>query len=237
MKIIGVIPARSGSKSVPNKNTKIFCGKPLIAWAILTALKSKQLDRVIVSTNDTTIADIAKQYGAEVPFLRPQELAGDIGGLEPTIKHAYQWLVDNENYKADGLALLPTTNPMRQLYHIDEAISIFKNKNCDTVAAVNETPANHTPFWTLIKQNNGQVCLFGGISLKEIHDRRQDFPHKCYARNDLIYVFKPKNLFESPPSFYGEKIELYETSPLYEIDINTLEDWELAEIRFKRLNQ
>jgi len=237
MKIIGIIPARGGSKSIPDKNTKVFCGKPLIAWAILNALKSKGLDRVIVSTNDPKIADIAKQYGAEVPFIRPAELATDVGGIEPTIKHTYQWLLDNENYKADGLAILFSTNPFRQSNHIDEAINIFQSKDCDSVVAVNETPANHTPYWTLTKNETGDVCLFGEISLKNILDRRQDFPQKCYARNELIYLLKPKNLFETPSNLYGNKVELYITSALYEIDINTLEDWEIAEIRFRKLNQ
>ncbi len=129
MKIVAVIPARGGSGRIPNKNIRIFQGKPLIAWASLNAKKRKLLDRIIVSTNDPGIAKIAKKYGAEVPFLRPAELSTSTIGVEPTLKHAYQWLLKNEGYKADGIALLMATNPLRQAFHIDEAAKIFsKNK-------------------------------------------------------------------------------------------------------------
>lgn len=234
MKIVAIIPAKGSSERTPNKNIKKFCGKPLIAWAILNAKKSNQLDRIIVSTDSSKIAAIAKKYGAEVPFLRPKELATPTIGIEPTLKHAYEWLLQNEGYKADGIAMLMATNPMRRLFHIDEAIKIFTDKKADSVVAVNETPANHAPYWTLVQTGAG-VSLFGGIDLKNILTRRQDFPQKCYARNDLIYILKPKNLYEEKPNLYGKKIELYITSPLYEADINTPEDWHIAEIRFRKL--
>lgn len=234
MKIVAIIGARGGSKGIPEKNVKSFCGKPLIAWAILNAQKSNRLDRIIVSTDSPKIAKIAKKYGAEVPFLRPKKLAGPTIGLEPVLRHAYSWLLENEGYKADALILLPITNPLRQPFHIDEAIKIFADKKADSVVAVNETPANHTPYWTLIQTDTG-VSLFGGIDLKNILTRRQDFPQKCYARNDLIYVLKPKNLFEKKPNLYGKKVELYVTSSLYEADINTLEEWMFTELKFRKL--
>jgi len=222
---------------VPNKNLKKFCGKPLIAWTILGAKKSKHLDRVIVSTNDPKIAKVAKKYGAEVPFLRPEELATSTIGIEPTLKHTHEWLLKNEDYKADALILLMPTSPLRQTFHIDNAIEIFKNKKADSVLGVNETPANHTPYWTLIRSPRGKVTLWGGKPLKKIITRRQDFPKKCYARNDLVYVLRPKNLFEKKPNLYGNKVELYETSSLYEADINTPEEWSDAEVKFKRLQK
>ncbi len=237
MKIVAIIPAKNSSKRVPNKNIKKFCGKPLIAWAILSAKKSKLLDRVIVSTDSPEIAKIAKKYGAEVPFLRPAEFSTPTIGIEPTLKHAYQWLLENEDYRADGTVLLMATNPLRQTFHIDEAVKIFIKNNVDSVVSVNETPANHTPYWTLVKSGPGKVSLFGGISLKNIITRGQDFPQKCYARNDLIYVLKPRNLFEKKPNLYGNKVELYETSTFYEADINTPEEWLMTEIKFKNLQK
>ena len=233
MKIVGLIPARGGSKKVLNKNIKKFCGKPLIAWAIINAKKSN-LSRLIVSTDSPKIAKVARRYGAEVPFLRPAELAIDTIGIEPTLKHVYEWLINEERYSADALALLMPTNPLRQTFHINEAISIFKKNKTDSVIAVNETPANHTPFWTLVKTNS-RVRLFGDIDLRDIHTRRQDFPHKCYARNDLIYILKPQNLFENKPNLYGNRVELYPTNPIYEVDLNTHEEWVLAELRFRQL--
>lgn len=239
IKIAAIIPARGGSKRIPGKNIKNFCGKPLIAWTILNALKSKHLDRVIVSTNDSKIAKIAKKYGAETPFLRPAELAIPTIGIEPTLKHAYEWLLENENYKADALVLLMPTSPLRQTRHIDEAIEIFKKKKVNSVVAVNETPANHTPYWTLIRNKNGKVTLWGGVSLKNIITRSQDFPKKCYARNDLVYVLKPKSLFEKKSNIYGNKVELYviPDPSNYEADINTLDDWRDTELKFRKLKR
>ena len=239
MKIVAVIPARGGSKRIPKKNIRNFCGKPMIAWTILNALKSKQLDRVIVSTDDKEIARIAKKYGAEVPFLRPAELAIPTIGIEPTLKHAYEWLLKNDNYKANALVLLMPTAPLRQTRHIDEAIEIFKKKKVSSVVAVNETPANHTPYWTLIRSPKGKVSLWGGVSLKNIITRSQDFPQKCYARNDLIYVLKPKNLFEKKSNLYGNKVELYiiPDPSNYEADINTPDEWADAEMKFQKLRK
>lgn len=235
MRILGIIPARGDSQRITDKNLRLFCGKPLIAWAILSALKCKSLDRLIVSTDDPRIAKVAKKYGAEVPFIRPRELATATIGIEPVLKHAHEWLAANENYKSDGIALLFATNPLRQTFHIDEAVQIFKNKKTDSVVSVNQTPANHTPYWTLIKSKTGRVTLWGNVPLTKIITRRQDFPKKCYARNDIIYVLKPKNLYEKKPNLYGRRVELYETDPIFEADINTLADLEIAEIKFQNL--
>lgn len=237
MKIIGIIPARGGSKSIRKKAIRPFCGKPLIAWSILGAKKSKALDRVIVLTDSPAIARVARRYGAEVPFLEPAELATGVGGVELPIRFVYEKLIETERYTADLIAMLMPTNPFRQPFHIRKAVALFKKKKCDAVVAVNETPANHTPFWTLVRAEPIGAVLYGGIPLKNIHDRRQDFPHACYARNDLIYLFKPRNLYDAKPGYYGKKVELYETNPLYEIDINTPEEWLMAEMRFKVLRK
>ena len=238
MNILAIIPARGGSKSIPLKNIKNLLGKPLIAWSIDSALKSKHKIRVVVSTDNEVIREVAIQHGAEAPFLRPQELANDTIGIEPTLKHAYEWYRDNQNYHADIIILLMPTSPSRQAFHIDDAIDIFIEKKADSVVAVNETPANHTPYWTLNRQQSGEVTLWGGIPLKHILTRRQDFPLKCYARNDLVYVLKPDNLYDQEkPNLYGKKVELYiETEPhKYEVDINTPDEWLEAEYKLKKL--
>lgn len=236
MKIIGVIPARGGSKSIPLKNLKNFCGKPLIAWSIISAKNSK-LDRVIVSTDSPEIAEIAKKYGAEVPFLRPSELAGDTIGMELVLKHAYEWLKNNENYDADAIMLLQSTSPLRQTFHIDDMLETFIKSDTDSIVSVNETPANHTPYWTLVKNAEDKVTLWDGTSLHNMLTRRQDFPQKCYARNDLGYILKPQNLYELKPNLYGNKIELYITpnAHLYEADINTTEEWSDAEEKASKI--
>ena len=237
MKIVAIIPARGGSKSIPWKNIKKLAGKELIGWTIEGAIQSKELDRVIVSTESPKIAKIAKKFGAEVPFLRPGHLSVDSIGIEPTLKHAFEWLKQNDGYEADALVLLMPTSPLRQTFHIDEAIKIFKKTKADSVVAVNETPANHTPYWTLIRSKAGKVSLWGGVNLKDIITRRQNFPLKCYARNDLVYVLKPKNLFEKKPNLYGSKVELYIVNDpaRYEADINTPDEWEDANRKIKKI--
>ncbi|MBI2446476.1 MAG: acylneuraminate cytidylyltransferase family protein [Parcubacteria group bacterium] len=235
MKIIAIIPARGGSLRIRDKNIKNFAGKPLIAWTILEAKKSKLLNRVIVSTDSPVIAKIAKKYGAEVPFLLPNSLTQPSSSIEPVIKYTYEWLIKNKNYKADAIVLLMPPNPLRKTVFIDEAIKIFKKKKPDSVVTVSETPANHTPYWTLIRQKSGKVTLFNGQNIKNIIRISQNFPKKCYGRNDLVYVFKPKNLFEKNSNLYGDKVELYITNPLYEADINTPEEWLMTEVKFKML--
>jgi CMP-N,N'-diacetyllegionaminic acid synthase len=235
MKIIAIIPARGDSKRIPHKNLKNFVGKPLVVWSIIEAKKSKLINKIIVATDSAKIAVVAKKYGAEAPFLLPEKLTAPSASLEPVFKYTYEWLIKNENYKADAVVLLQSTNPLRMANHIDEAIKIFIKKKVDSVVAVSETPANHTPYWTLIRQPSGKVTLFSGQDIKNIIRISQDFPQKCYGRNDLLYVFKPKNLFEKNSNLYGNKVELYITSPLYEADINTLDEWLMTEMKFKKL--
>ena len=237
MKILAIIPARGGSKNIPGKNIRNLAGKPLIAWTIRCALKSKLLNRIVVSTDDKKTQKISIRYGAECPFLRPKELATDTIGIEPVLKHAYEYYRDRMNYKADALVLLLPTSPLRQAFHIDEALKIFKKTKADSVVAVNETPANHTPYWTLTKQINGKVTLWGGKNLRNILTRRQDFPQKCYTRNDFVYILKPKNLYEKRINLYGNHVELYnvEHASKYDLDINTEDEWKEADIRIRKM--
>ncbi|HOG37371.1 MAG TPA: acylneuraminate cytidylyltransferase family protein [Candidatus Woesebacteria bacterium] len=235
MKILGIIPARGGSKRVPNKNIKMVGGKPLIAWSIESALKS-DLDRLVVSTDDEKIARIAKKYGAEVPFLRPGELSGDKLGIEPVLKHALEWLLEKENFKPEAVALLMATAPMRRPEHINQAIKIFKNKKADSVISVIEAKANSNPHWLLKKDSKDQLVLFTGKPLTKIITRSQDLP-VCYSRNDIIYVLKPKNLYDKTPNLYGKKTELLVMDDFYNVDINTPEDLFICRQKIKLLKK
>ncbi len=236
MEILGIIPARGASKRILNKNIKKFHGKPLMAWSIIAAKKSKSINRVIVNTDDKKIAEIARHYGAETPFLRPKHLATDTTGIEPVLIDTIEWLEKNEKYKPDGIALLMPTNPLKTARHIDEAIKIFKNKNADSVTAVCEAGGNNNPYWILKKNKSGKITLFDNSSLKKIKTRSQDLP-KCYSRNDIIYVLKPGNLYERKPNLYGNKIELYIMDEFFYCDINTKEDWCIALDKFRRMKK
>lgn len=237
MKTIGIIPARGKSKSVPHKPIRIFCGKPLMEWTIRAARKSGALDRIIVLTDSPKIAEVARSCGAEVPFFEPAGLAAGRGGIELPLRFVYEKLKEREGYAADAIMMLMPTNPLREPRHIREAVRLFGKTGVDSVVSMNETPANHTPYWTFVKRASEGARLFGGKHVKHILDRRQDFPERCFARNELIYLLKPENLYAKPPGLYGKKMHIYETNPIYEMDINTPDEWRMAELRFRYLRR
>lgn len=137
--VLGVILARGGSKRIPRKNIKLLSGKPLIVYTIEAARASRYLDRVILSTDDTEIADVAKAAGCEVPFMRPAELAGDSVTDLPVVEHALQWLKENESYEPDIVVQLRPTSPLRTAAHIDDAIELLaKHPEADSVRTVTE---------------------------------------------------------------------------------------------------
>lgn len=234
---VAVIPARGGSQGIPDKNIRLFEGKPLIAWTIECALAAKSVKRVIVSTDSERIAEIARTYGAEVPFLRPTLISASDTPIEPVMSHAYQWLIDNEGYRANALILLFPTNPLRTQLQIEEAVDLFYLSQADSVISVNESPAHYTPYWTLVRDEQGTVSFFGGQDIRKGYSRRQDFPQTCYAKNDLIFVIRPENLVAEMPSLYGDKVKLYITDRIYDGDINTIEDWNITLQTFRILRK
>ena len=153
--LIALIPARSGSKGIPHKNIKLFCGKPLIQWTIEAALNSINVDRVIVSTDDNGYASIAKELGAEVPFIRPSRLARDDSSSISMILHAL-----NQIPKADELLLLQPTSPLRTTEDIDSIISLWRSKSNDAVISISD--ASIHPSW----YPNAKVYCDGQLIMK-----------------------------------------------------------------------
>lgn len=237
-KIIALITARGSSKGISGKNIKNFCGKPLIAWTIIEALKSKRVDRVIVSTDNEKIAKIAKKYGAETPFMQPQELAQSHSKLEYVLKYVIDWLKKNENYNTEYIAWLLPTNPLRTATHIDGAIKLSLEKNTDCVVAASELPMSHNPYWVFEQSKSHPETLVNakGQNIKNIPHQRQLLP-KYYIKNDIIFVIRSANLYGKKPTLWGKKQELYKMSDFYDADINTPEEWILMENKFKRLNK
>lgn len=232
--ILGIIPARGGSKSIPRKNIKSFCGKPLIAWAIETLRQSGVIDRIVVSTDDAEIAEVAKKYGAEVPFVRPAEFAEDTAPTLPVLQHAVTWLKENEGYKPDYVLLLEPTSPSKRPFHVKDAVKMLVESGADSVISVAEVPGVLNPHWQIRVADDGRTELFTGEPFKKVIRRRQDLP-KTYCRNSSIYAFRPELLFSDDPSFYGEDVRAYVTDSKYAFDIDTPEDWEFAERQFKRI--
>jgi len=232
---VAIIPARGGSQGIPDKNIRDFAGKPLIAWTIEGALAAQGVDRVIVSTDSDRIADVARQCGAEVPFVRPASISRADTPIEPVLSHALDWLVANEGYRADLLILLFPTNPLRQVRHIEDSLRLIHETGADSIVTVNESPAHYSPYWTLVRAADGRVTYFGGGDIRTGPARRQDFPQQCFAKNDLVFVVRPGNLSAALPSLYGERVELLVVDRIYGGDINTSEDWDLTLSTFRVL--
>ena len=146
-KFLAIIPARGGSKGIPKKNIKSLLGKPLIQYTIESALKSKYLDKIVVSTDDKKIADISEKLGAEIPCLRPKKLARDNTLILPVLQHMVNFLKKKENYNPFAIVLLQPTSPLRTVRHIDEAIELFlKKPKADSLVSVMQVPHNMTPI-------------------------------------------------------------------------------------------
>ncbi len=232
MEVLGIIPARGGSKSIPLKNIREFNGKPLLAWTILDAKKSN-VDRIIVSTDSSEIADVARQYGAEVPFVRPKSISTDTDGIEPILIHALDFLKKREEYSPDYVALLLPTAPFRTVNDINEAISLGEIKKPDSVISVSRAIANHNPHWMLVKNDDASVTQFTGGLLKDMRARRQDIP-EVYFKNDFVFLIKPDNLYEQRPGLYGDNVELMiAEDDRCDVDINSEKDWKIAELLFR----
>lgn len=224
--VLAIIPARGGSKGVPRKNIKDLCGKPLIAWTIDEAIKSKYIDRLVVSTEDEEIANISRKYGAEVPFLRPIELAqDDTPGVE-VLLYCINWLKYNENYYPDYVCTLQCTSPFRNSNHIDEALEKLIEEKADSIIGVCQSEIS--PYW-MKNIENGKLIDF----IKDSHkySRRQDLPI-VYRLNGALYIGKTDVLLKNR-NWYTDNTLPYVMSQEDSIDIDTVLDFKLAEVIMK----
>lgn len=235
-KVLGVITARGGSKGIPGKNIKPLLGKPLIVYTIEAAKNSGSLDRLILSTDDPEIARVAKEHGCEVPFMRPktEELAGDKATHLEVMKHAVQWLKENEDYEPDYIMILQPTSPLRQASHIKEAVELIKKTGADSVLSVAEVPENYNFRKTMILDNSGMLKLVNSDPIYKRVARRQDLPKNSWSVGS-IYLFKTDLLFGDNPNFYGEKTASLFIDQKYVCDINMPEDWGVAERALREL--
>lgn len=184
MYVLGIIPARGGSKSVPKKNIRLLAGKPLIAYTIETAQKCKMLDRTIVSTDDVEIAEVAKEYGGGVPFMRPKELALDETAMLPVLQHAVSFIEKMDNIHVDMVVLLDPTSPSRTIENIEECIQKLERENVDSVVTICEV--EHNPYFVMMELHNDRLVPL--IKSDKVITRRQDAP-KVYRLNAAVYAF------------------------------------------------
>lgn len=223
MKVLGLIPARGGSKGIPRKNIKDLNGYPLIAYSIKQGQKSKLLDRLIVSTDDDEIKAVAESFEVEVPFIRPDYLADSKSSSLDVILHALNWLESQGEYY-DAVCLLQPTSPFRPDGIIDKAIEKFKEEKFDSLVSLRALPDHFNPHWTFYKDKNGflKAPIQGTLIT-----RRQDLP-KYYHRDGAIYLLRVESLRKTN-KLLGTLIGGLEIESPKLINIDTLEDWAIAE--------
>lgn len=215
-----VIPARTGSKGLPGKNTKLLAGKPLVQYTMEAALEVFDENNILVSTNDDEVINVAQSLGITVPFKRPEYLATDNATTQDVLNHALKFF-EKVAYSPDKVILLQPTSPFRTARHIREALSLFK-KSIDMVVSVKETKSN--PYYVLFEENK-----YGYLekSKKGNYSRRQDCP-KVWEFNGAIYIIKGDSLYCKPISQF-EKVIKYEMDSISSLDIDNRIDWMIAE--------
>lgn len=230
--IVAIIPARGGSKGIPKKNIKLLGGYPLLAYSIAASKLSLKIDRTIVSTDSQEIADIALSYDAEVPFLRPKEIAKDTSLDIEYVRHILKWFQDNEKYPPEYLIQLRPTTPLRDSSLIDKAIEkILNNKKATSLRSAHETSESPYKFFKI--ENGFFVGLFPDDPRPEYYDLpRQVFP-PIYHPNGYVDIIKTKTVLNAS-SLYGSKILPFITPVVGELD--RPEDFEYVEfiLRSKR---
>jgi CMP-N,N'-diacetyllegionaminic acid synthase len=226
MKILATICARGGSKGVPGKNVRPLAGKPLIVHTIDTARKCRLIDRTIVSTDSPEIADIAQAAGAEVPFIRPPELAADTSPKLAAIKHAVRFLETQQAYRPDIVVDLDLTSPLRTVSDIEACIRLVSDEGADNVFSV--IPAHRNPYFNMVEVVGGRVQLVKQLPSTLV--RRQDAP-PVYDMNASIYVWKTEALLGNE-SLFLERTRIYEM-PEWARDIDGETDFKFAEFIIK----
>jgi CMP-N-acetylneuraminic acid synthetase len=227
MRILGFIPARAGSKRISGKNIMPLAGKPLLAHTIEAAKKSKYINRVLVSTDSENIAKIAEQYGAEVPFLRPEEISRTDSTEMQFFEHALGWLVKNENYVPDLIVLLYPTSPFRKPETIDRAIEkIFEYPDADSLRSVRLCSEHPHKMWVI--DNNLLKPLIKSEKSSDHTLSYQSLP-KVYIQNASIYITKPRTIREMK-SPIGNIVIPFIMDEMESIDINNPIDFKIAEM-------
>ncbi|MGB1287809.1 MAG: cytidylyltransferase domain-containing protein [Aggregatilineales bacterium] len=227
MKTYVLIPARGGSRGIFRKNIAPLFGKPLIAWTIEQALQINEIDRVIVSTEDSEIAEIARQYGAETPFVRPAELASDTANGMDVLVHCARWLQEEEAYQADYLFELPVTTPLRTDEDILATLEVARTYSADIVVGV--TPVAEHPYWVRRIDENHRLQPF--IADTPAIARRQDLPDAC-ALNGAVYMIRVDTLLNHDAK--SDKTYPVVMPRDNSIDINTPFDLRLAEFMLQQ---
>ena len=224
MSAVAFIFARGGSRGLPKKNIRLLGGKPLIAWSIGHALSVKRIERVIVSTDSKEIAAVAKKYGAEVPFMRPAELAQDNSPEWLAWRHALDYLRESSGSLPKAMVSVPTTAPLRLALDIEKCLNEYEKGDADMIITI--TDAHRSPYFNMVKTNaDGTVALV--IPSESAMNRRQDAP-LVYDMATVCYVTKPEFVMTHHGAFEG-RVRAVHVPTERAIDIDTLLDFQIAE--------
>ena len=229
MRVIGVTLARGGSKGIPKKNMSLIAGKPLLEYTFNEAIKSKLINRYILSTDDLEIANYAKSKGIDVPFLRPSNLANDTATSADALKHAVEFCEKQENIKYDLVIELMCTNPFKTALDIDNCIRLFSKNNVDSVIGVSKLEDHHPA--RIKKLVNGYIHDF---VIPEESTRRQDLKPDAFIRNGSIYAISRDKLVNECYRFGGENSLAYIMKEPANINIDTKWDLLLADIIIRK---
>lgn len=230
--LLGIIPARGGSKSVPRKNLHPLLGKPLVAWSILSALRATSLGRVIVSTDDPEIAEVAKRCGAEVPFLRPAEIAADETPDLPVFQHALHALREGEGYVPDAIVHLRPTQPLRTPDQIDQAVKLWATSGADCVKSV--CLVSEHPF-KMYRLEGDRLLPY--LNSEERRRRGPDVPRQSlepvYLSAGVVDVIRRETV--EGGSTEGRRVVPYFVDPSRYVNLDSLRDFEVAEALMRSL--
>lgn len=215
-KVYAIIPARSGSKGIKDKNISLLNGYPLFAYSIAAAKKAKLIDRVIVSTDSEKYAELAKDYGAETPFLRPKEISGDQATDLEFMQQAIEWFYENENYVPAYWVHLRPTCPLRKDGIIDDALRKIMNKPSATALLSVDAPTNIlTPYKWLLKDGENLKSIFFD-TIDDANRPRQSYP-EAYMRTVIVDILKTETIVKQN-SLFGNEVLCYESKNMYDID-------------------
>ena len=227
--MVGLVPARGGSKQIPRKNARLLGGRPLLSYTADAALRARRLERVILSTEDDEIADIGRRCGLDVPFRRPPELALDETPMLAVVQHALAWLEEKGDV-FDAVCLLQPTSPLRSSADIDACVALCEQSGADAVVTVLSVPPQYNPHWVYFRSASGTLGLATGEDTPI--SRRQDLP-PAFHREGSVYVTR-WGVIRDQRSLYGRHLVGYPIEDTRSINLDTPEDWSRAESRLAK---
>ncbi len=227
---VAIIPARGGSKGLPGKNLKLFKGKPLIAWTILAAIEATSVDRVLVTTEDEKIAQVARSFGAEVPFLRPEYLAQDDSKVYDSIEYTLKRYAKETGLKIETVMILQPTSPLRRVKHIEEAARAYKASK--EKALISVTKSDHPIQWEMLIVEDGKLKNY----FEDLTPTNRQTYEPTYHPNGMIYIYDCE-YYIGHKGVGMKNITSYVVDKIYAVDIDDIHDFEYAEFLYDKLGQ